>query len=256
MKNMFSLEGRVALVTGAAGGLGSRFCRVLAGAGAHVMLVGRRHPPLQELARELAASGMRVHAISADVTDESGIHACLDEAQQVAGSVVDIALCNAGATLTQPALQVSEQDWDRIMAVNLKGCWMTATAVARRLVQAGQGGTIINISSILGHRVAGGVLPYTVSKAAVEHMTRALALEWARHDIRVNALAPGYIETDLNRDFFASEPGRAMIKRIPQRRLGQAQDLDGALLLLASDASRYMTGSSIVVDGGHLQSTV
>ncbi len=142
------------------------------------------------------------------------------------------------------------------MAVNLTGCWLTACEVARRLVAAGRPGSLILVSSILGHRVAGNVLPYTVSKAGLEQMTRALALEWARHRIRVNALAPGYVETDLNREFFASQPGLNLIQRIPQRRLGHPHDLDGPLLLLASDASAYMTGSSLVVDGGHLQSTL
>ncbi|HLU79553.1 MAG TPA: SDR family oxidoreductase [Burkholderiaceae bacterium] len=255
MDNLFSLAGRKALVTGAAGGLGAHFARILGAAGAQLVLAGRRIEPLKQLQEVLEQSGVTAIAVSMDVSDRASVGAALDAAQQRLG-VIDIAICNAGAAITKPALKLSEQDWDSVINVNLKGCWLVATEVARRLVDAGCPGSIVNVSSILGHRVAGAVLPYTVSKAGVEQMTRALALEWARHGIRVNALAPGYIETDLNREFFSSEAGQTMIRRIPQRRLGNVQDLDGALLLLASDASRYMTGSSIVVDGGHLQSTL
>ncbi|PLC51612.1 2-deoxy-D-gluconate 3-dehydrogenase [Pollutimonas subterranea] len=255
MHNQFDLSGKVALVTGASGGLGGHFAQTLGLAGAKVVVAGRRAESLNALVLDLRQQGIQAHAVVADVTDESAIRACFDEAQAEHG-LVDVAVCTAGSTVQKSSLSMSAQDWDQVLDVNLKGCWLVANEAARRLVKAQRPGSIINISSILGYRVAGNVLPYTVSKAGLEQMTRALALEWARYGIRVNALAPGYIETDLNRDFFASEAGQSMIKRIPQRRLGQVSDLDGALLLLASDASLYMTGSSIVIDGGHLQSTL
>ncbi|PLC54020.1 2-deoxy-D-gluconate 3-dehydrogenase [Pollutimonas nitritireducens] len=255
MHNQFDLTGKVALVTGASGGLGRHFAQTLGLAGAKVVVAGRRAESLNALVVDLQQQGVKAHAVVGDVTDESAIRACFDEAQALYG-LVNVVVCTAGGTVQKSSLSMSAQDWDQVLDVNLKGCWLVANEAARRLVKAQRPGSIITISSILGYRVAGNVLPYTVSKAGLEQMTRALAFEWARYGIRVNAMAPGYIETDLNREFFASEAGQAMIKRIPQRRLGQVSDLDGALLLLASDASLYMTGSSIVVDGGHLQSTL
>ena len=162
---------------------------------------------------------------------------------------------NAGIANTAPALHLAEDDWDRVVDTNLKGAFLCAQAAAR-LMKDGGGGTIVNVASILASRVAAQVAPYAASKAGLVQLTRALALEWARHGVRVNALLPGYVETEINRGFFASEAGRAMLKRIPQRRLGQPADLDGPLLLLCSDASRYMTGAEIAVDGGHLVSSL
>ncbi|MCY1308152.1 2-dehydro-3-deoxy-D-gluconate 5-dehydrogenase [compost metagenome] len=158
--------------------------------------------------------------------------------------------------MSRPALELSEDDWTGLVDVNLNGAWRVAQAAARHFIAHGTPGAIVNIASILGQRVASHVAPYAAAKAGLLHLTRALALEWARHGIRVNALAPGYIATDLNREFFASPAGEALIKRVPQRRLGQPQDLDGPLLLLASDASAFMTGSVIDVDGGHLASSL
>jgi NAD(P)-dependent dehydrogenase (short-subunit alcohol dehydrogenase family) len=173
-----------------------------------------------------------------------------------ASGPVQILINNAGVATTRAALELAEEDWGMTLDTNLKGAWLVAREAARRLVAHRAQGTIVNVTSILGLRVAGSVAAYAASKAGLLQLTRALALEWARHGIRVNAIGPGYIETDLNREFFASEQGQAIVKRIPQHRLGQSSDLDGALLLLVSDASRYITGSVITVDGGHLVSSL
>ncbi|MCK2148859.1 SDR family NAD(P)-dependent oxidoreductase [Marinobacter alexandrii] len=249
------VDGKVALVTGAAGGLGYSFSRCLLEAGATVIVSGRRREALESLKGEFPEYADRIHVVTMDVTDEGSV---ADAFETMADDIAtpDVVVSNAGVATSKKALDLTGSDWDRVIDTNLKGCWLVGTEAARRLSAASRGGTIIMISSILGHRVAGNVAPYAAAKAGVEQLTRALALEWARYGIRVNTLAPGYIETDLNREFFASEPGQKMIRRIPQRRLGQADDLSGPLLLLASGLSQYMTGSTLVVDGGHLQSSL
>ncbi len=163
---------------------------------------------------------------------------------------------NAGITVTRPLLEQTEDDWDQVMTTNLKGCWLVATEAARRMVAAGRGGAIVNVASILGERVAGGVAPYAISKAGVVQATKAMALELARHRVRVNALLPGYIVTDLNRAFMESDAGEKLRARIPSRRFGELADLDGPLLLLASDAGAAMSGACVAVDGGHLVSSL
>ncbi|MFQ5993819.1 MAG: SDR family NAD(P)-dependent oxidoreductase [Acidiferrobacterales bacterium] len=255
MSVSLDLTGETALVTGASSGLGRHFASTLAGAGAAVVLAARRQDQLRDAAEQIKSRGGHAFPITMDVMESESVSAGFDIAMTNMGPV-SIIVNSAGVVSTDSALDLKERDWDRVVDTNLKGAWLVAQEGARRLVEAERGGSIINIASVLAFRVTGHTAPYVASKAGLMHLTRALALEWARHGIRVNAIAPGYIKTDLNRDFFASAPGQAMIKRIPQRRLGAPEDLDGALLLLASDASRYMTGSAIVVDGGHLQSSL
>lgn len=255
MTDIFNLDGRHALITGASGGLGAHFAALLAKAGARVTLAARRSDALALLEGQLRKQGFQAQSCVLDVANPRSIEQAFGQAEEAFG-VVDILINNAGVTATNKALELELSDFDPIMEVNLKGAWLVAQKTAQRLVAAGKPGTIVNIASILGERVAGGVLAYTISKAGLVQMTKALALEWARHEIRVNALAPGYIETDINRDFMASDAGKRILLKVPQRRLGQMGDLDGPLLLLASDASRFMTGSIVPVDGGHLVSSL
>jgi NAD(P)-dependent dehydrogenase (short-subunit alcohol dehydrogenase family) len=253
MADLFGLNARHALVTGASSGLGRHFAGVLAAAGARVTVAARREAALAETVGSIRDSGAKAQAVRMDVTDASSVEQAFAQAEADFGPAA-IVINNAGVTMTRAALDVEPNDWSSVIDTNLKGAWVVAQHAARRMIHHGVGGSIVNIASILGLRVAGGVASYAISKAAVVQMTKALALEWARHRIRVNALAPGYIETELNDAFFGSDAGKALIRRIPQRRLGEAKELDGPLLLLASDAGSYMTGSVIAVDGGHLVS--
>jgi NAD(P)-dependent dehydrogenase (short-subunit alcohol dehydrogenase family) len=253
MADLFGLNARHALVTGASSGLGRHFAGVLAAAGGRVTVAARRETALAETVASIRDSGAKAQAVRMDVTDASSVEQAFVQAEAEFGPVA-IVINNAGVTMTRAALDVEVNDWSSVIDTNLKGAWLVAQHAARRMIHHNTGGSIVNIASILGLRVAGGVASYAISKAAVVQMTKALALEWARHRIRVNALAPGYIETELNDAFFASDAGKALIRRIPQRRLGEARELDGPLLLLASDAGSYMTGSVIAVDGGHLVS--
>ena len=252
--DLFRLDGRTALVTGASGGLGRHFALVLAAAGASVAVAARRAEPLEGVAAEIVAAGGAAAAVALDVTDGAAVKAAFDDAEKALGPI-DVLINNAGVALTKPALETDEADWDHVLDTNLKGAWMVAREAARRMADAG-GGTIVNIGSIVAERVAGGLSAYAASKAGLTQLTRSLAVELARHSIRVNALAPGYIETDINREYFATDAGRRMVKRIPQRRVGRLGDLDGPLLLLASGASTFMTGSVVTVDGGHTVSAL
>lgn len=252
MSDLFSLSGRVALVTGASGGLGRHFGRVLHAAGAAVVLAARRP---ESVAAEAAALGDRAMAVALDVTDAASIAAALDAVAARFGTC-DLLVNNAGIAATKPFLEHAEDDWDRVMDVDLRGAFVMAQAAAKRMVAAGREGAIVNIASILGLRVIPGVASYAAAKAGLIQLTRQMAVELARHRIRVNALAPGYIATDINRDFFASDAGQALLKRIPQRRLGTVDDLTGPLLLLASRAGAHMTGSVVTVDGGHSVNTL
>jgi len=247
----FDVRGRVALVTGASSGLGDNFARVLSKGGATVAVAARRADRLAALVADLERAGGKALAVSMDVSDPASVEAGLAAVVKAVGAP-DIVVNNAGIAQTKPALQITESDWRDVMNTNLDGAWRVAQGSAKAMVAAGKGGSIINIASVLGLRVASNLLAYAAAKAALIQVTEALALEWARYGIRVNAIAPGYIETEINRGFFQTEAGQAMVKRVPQRRIGTPSDLDGALLLLASDASGYMTGSTVVVDGGHV----
>lgn len=245
------LDGKVALVTGASAGLGAHFASTLARAGAHVILAARRAEATADVARAIESSGGKCETIVLDVTSSESIAAAAPALERT-----DILVNNAGVVHDAPVLDQTEASWDMVIDTNLKGMFLMSQAAARAMRARQAGGAIINIASILGLRQAGGVLPYAVSKSGAIQVTKTLALELARFGIRVNALAPGYLETELNASFWQSGAGQAMIKRIPQRRLGRLEDLDGPLLLLASDLSAYMTGSVIEIDGGHLVSTL
>jgi len=250
MSKRFDLTGKVALVTGASSGLGVHFARTLAQGGASVVIAARRADRLASLQAELQGAGVKVASVELDVQSSASIAAAFDAAEKALGPI-DIVVNNAGISIVKPALEMPEEDWDAVVNTNLRGAWLVAQAAGKRWLMARRPGVIVNIASILGLRTIGQVAPYNASKAGLIHLTRALAMEWARHNIRVNAICPGYIETEMNSDFWKTPAGQRLIERIPQRRIGQPEHLDGALLLLASDAGTFMTGSVLTVDGGH-----
>ena len=248
---LFSLNGRSALVTGASSGIGHHLAQTLAAAGARVFAAARRTDRLESLVQIIRAAGGQAHAVALDVSDSASVRACFDAIESSVGAP-DIIISNAGTTVAKPALDQTEQDWDDVLDTNLKGVWMIDTEAARRMVKHGVHGSIVNVASILGARVAGAVIGYSASKAGVIQLTKSLA----RHGIRVNALLPGYVITDLNRDFLLSEAGKRLQSRVPGRRFCEMTDLDGPVLMLASDASRAMTGAEVAVDWGHLVSSL
>jgi NAD(P)-dependent dehydrogenase (short-subunit alcohol dehydrogenase family) len=252
---VFDLTGRVALVTGASAGLGRHFAGVLAQAGAAVALAARRRDLLDEGVREIAVRGGRAAAVSCDVTDATSVGAVVSAAEAALGTI-DILVNNAGIAVSKPMLEHSEAEWDRVVDTNLKGAWLLSRELAERWIKARRRGRIVNIASLLALRPTRNIPSYCAAKAGLTHLTHTMAMELARKGITVNALAPGYIETDMNRGFLKSEVGQAMITRIPIGRAGEPGDLDGALLLLASDAGAYITGAVIPVDGGHAVASV
>jgi NAD(P)-dependent dehydrogenase (short-subunit alcohol dehydrogenase family) len=246
----FGIAGQVALVTGASSGIGRHFAALLAAAGVKVALAARRVERLAELAREIEAAGGQSLPIACDVTRSVDVAAAVAAAENELGPLTFL-VNNAGVVVSKPLFEHTEADWDHVIDTNLKGAWLMAREFAQHLVGLKRQGRIINISSVLGFRTIGRVPAYCAAKAGLTHLTHVLAMELARFGILVNALAPGYVETDFNRAFFQTEPGKALISRIPLKRLGQTEDLDGALLFLASPASAYVTGTVISVDGGH-----
>jgi len=249
--DIFDLYGRVALVTGASSGLGARFAEVLAASGAAVVLVARRADRLDALRTRIEKSGGKAIAAEADVRDRAVMRAAFDAAEKAFGTVT-ILVNNAGVASSGRATDLTEEEWRRILSINLDAVFFCAQEAARRMLAAGVGGAIVNIASVLGFGVDKGVIAYATAKAGVIQLTKALALELAFKGIRVNAIAPGWIVTELNRDYLQSERGAALKREIPIGRFGEERDLDGPLLLLVSDAGRFMTGATIVADGGQM----
>jgi NAD(P)-dependent dehydrogenase (short-subunit alcohol dehydrogenase family) len=251
----FLLEGKVALVTGASSGFGRHFGSVLARAGAKVVLAARRTDRVQAACDDIIAAGGEAVAVTMDVTDTATIKAAFDAAEQAFG-LVTVVVNNAGITIPKALVELEDEDWSAVIDTNLNGVAYVTRDAARRMIAAGSGGSIVNIASILAHREQKMLTNYAASKAGVVQFTRTAALELAQHDIRVNAICPGYFVTELNRGWFDTEDGQALIRRIPQRRTGDLQDLNGPLLLLASQAGALMTGAVLTVDGGHVLSSL
>jgi NAD(P)-dependent dehydrogenase (short-subunit alcohol dehydrogenase family) len=249
----FSLEGKVALVTGASSGFGCHFASVLAQAGARVVLAARRTDMIQQEADKIVAAGGEATAVTMDVTDSASIANALNEAESTFG-LVTVVVNNAGISIPKLLLDLSDEDWNRVVDTNLTGVAFVTRESARRMIAAGTGGSIVNIASITAERVQKALTHYAASKAGVVQFTKVAALEFAQHNIRVNALCPGYFNTDINREWFKTDEGQALIRRIPQRRTGELGELNAPLLMLASEAGSLMTGSAITVDGGHVLS--
>src|SRR6202167_6107889 len=245
---IFNLQGKVALVTGASSGLGARFAEVLAENGASVVLVARRAARLDALKTRIEKSGAKALVAEADVRDRAAMRAAFDAAEKAFGTVT-ILVNNAGVASSGRAVELAEEEWRRVLSTNLDAVFFCAQEAARRMLAAGSGGAIVNIASVLGFGVDKGVVAYATAKAGVIQLTKALALELAVKGIRVNAIAPGWIVTELNRDYLQTERGSALKREIPIGRFGEERDLDGPLLLLVSDAGRFITGGTIVADG-------
>ena len=246
----FSVEGQVALVTGASSGIGLHLAEVLALAGAKVALAARRIDRLEEACAAIRERGGNCLPVALDVIDGKSISAALDAVESGLGPL-SVLVNNAGVVVSKPFFEHTEEDWDHVVDTNLKGAWLTAREFAHHLVKNKRPGRIINIASVLSFRTIARVPSYLAAKAGLLHLNGAMAMELARYNILVNAIAPGYVVTDFNREFLESEAGLKLAARVPMRRVGQVEDLGGALLFLASPASAYITGACISVDGGH-----
>lgn len=258
MATTFDLTGKIALVTGASSGLGARFARVLAANGAEVVLASRRVERLKELRAEIEAAGGAAHVVAMDVTDLDSIRSAVAHAETEAGPI-DILVNNSGVSTTQKLVDVTDEDYDFVFNTNTKGSFFVAQEVAKRMIARSRGGThdaqprqarIINIASMAALKVLSQIGLYCMSKAAVVHMTKAMALEWGRYNINVNAICPGYIVTELNEQHWETEAGRKLVQMLPRKRLGEARDLDGLLVLLASEESGFINGAVIAADDG------
>ena len=254
MSTEVNFSGKVAFVTGASSGLGSRFAKVLADAGAQVVLAARRTERLKELRAEIEASGGAAHVVQLDVTDYASIKSALAHAETEAGHI-DILVNNSGVSSTQRLVDVTPEDYAHVMDTNLRGAFFVAQEAAKRMIQRAKAEPhrqhrIINIASVAGLRVLSQIGVYCMSKAGAVQMTKAMALEWGRYGINVNAICPGYIETEINREYFLSEGGQKLIDMLPRKRVGRPEDLDGLLLLLASDESRFINGAIMTADDG------
>jgi NAD(P)-dependent dehydrogenase (short-subunit alcohol dehydrogenase family) len=256
VQQRFDLTGKTALVTGASSGLGAHFAHTLADAGARVVVTARRTDRLDALVTTLQQAGHQALAVPMDVTDADSVNRAFEQVEQQWG-VVDVLINNAGIGDPVMFLNMTEGNWRSMIDTNLDGAWRVAHRASVAMAKAGQGGSIVNIASILGLRVGTALSHYAVAKAGVVQLTKATAMELARNHIRVNAIAPGYFRTEMNSDYFATQQGQDYIQsKVPMRRLGQLEELDGPLLLLASDAGSFITGTVINVDGGHLNNSL
>jgi len=255
MGRSINLEGKVAMITGASSGLGKRFAQVLSQAGAKVVLASRRVERLKELRAEIEAGGGAAHVVSLDVTDYQSIRSAVAHAETEAGTI-DILVNNSGVSTTQKLIEVTPADFEYVFDTNTRGAFFVAQEVAKRMMMRGNGGAakpayrIINIASMAGLHVLPQIGLYAMSKAAVVHMTKAMALEWGRYGINVNAICPGYIDTEINHHHWTTEQGQKLMAMLPRHRVGTPADLDGLLLLLAADESQFMNGSIISADDG------
>ncbi|MBO9689642.1 SDR family oxidoreductase [Roseateles chitosanitabidus] len=257
MSYSIDLEGRVALVTGASSGLGAQFARTLAKSGACVVLAARRVERLKALRAEIEAGGGDAHVVQMDVTDIDSIKAAVARAETEVGTL-DILINNSGVSTTQKLVDVTPEDFDYVMDTNVRGAFFVAQEVGKRMLARARGaapgtytgGRIVNIASMAGLRVLSQIGVYAMSKAAVVHMTRAMALEWGKFDINVNAICPGYIDTEINHHHWQTDQGRKLVELLPRKRVGTPQDLDTTLLMLCAKESRFINGAIIQADDG------